>query len=287
LNLSTDKSTQPVVGNLAELLKVWPKRIDVALLPSIIEPLQMQGRTVVVTDVLRATTTAIQALVNGCREVLPQPSIEAAKNCHARISNSILGGERGGRIIPGFHQGNSPLEYERSQIDGKSLILATTNGTVAMERCRMAHRVLIGAMTNLGAVADKIAANEQVTIVCSGTDGEITSEDTVFAGALVERILQKQNTMAENRTLRGARLNPLPYLDQISDMALIALNHWQRTCDQIERGTSLADLFKLSRGGVNLVKIGLDADIEFAARIDEISIVPELNISDWAIRVKN
>jgi 2-phosphosulfolactate phosphatase len=69
-------------------------------------------------------------------------------------------------------------------------------------------------------------------------------------------------------------------------MALIALNHWQRTCDQIERGTSLADLFKLSRGGVNLVKIGLDADIEFAARIDEISIVPELNISDWAIRVK-
>lgn len=282
MNHSTDKSTQP--SSLTELLKVLPKRIDVALLPSIVEPEQLRGRTVVVTDVLRATTTAIQALVNGCRQVLPQPSIEAAKQCHQQTPDSILGGERGGRVIPGFHQGNSPLEYNRSRIGGKSLVLATTNGTVAMERCRLASRVLIGAMTNLGAVANRIKADETVTIVCSGTDGEITSEDTIFAGALVERILQ--NFSSTSQTQSGSRPDAHRHLDQISDMALIALNHWQQTCDQIDKGVRLADLFKVARGGVNLVKIGLDADIEFAARIDEVAVVPELNLVDWAIRLE-
>lgn len=283
LNHSTDKSTQP--ASLAELLKVLPKRIDVALLPSIVDPEQLRGRTVVVTDVLRATTTTIQALVNGCNQVLPQPSIELAKQCHERTPDSILGGERGGRIIPGFHQGNSPLEYDRARIGGKSLVLATTNGTVAMERCRLASRVLIGAMINLGAVADQVTAAGEVTIVCSGTDGEITSEDTIFAGALVERILQNQASFGK-QSQNGPRPNPIHHLDQISDMALIALNHWQRTCDQLDKRTTLADLFKVARGGVNLVKIGLDADIEFAARIDEVSVVPELNLHDWSIRLR-
>lgn len=244
----------------------------------------MRQRTVVVTDVLRATTTAIEALVNGCYQVLPQPSIEAAQACHSRTPNSVLGGERGGRIIPGFHHGNSPLEYQRSRIEGKTLILATTNGTVTMERCRLADRVLVGAMTNLGAVADRIGAEEQVTIICSGTDGEITSEDTIFAGALVERLLLRAAVARQSSADLRVTPNPVEHLDQINDMALIALNHWQRTCEQIRNGARLADLFKVARGGVNLVKIGLQADIEFAARMNEVTVVPELHLADWAIR---
>jgi 2-phosphosulfolactate phosphatase len=291
LNHATDKSTQLEPAqqldcvDLTEWLKVQPKPIDVAFLPVLIEPAQLAGRVVVVADVLRATTTIIQALANGCLQVLPQPSIETARECHQRVANSVLGGERGGRIIPGFHQGNSPLEYDRQRIGGKTLILATTNGTVAMERCRHAMRILIGGMINLQALVDQISVDEPLTIVCSGTDGEITSEDTIFAGALVERILQKKQLLAPRTVLpRQDRIHPSQYHERLSDRALIALNHWQQTCEAIAQGASLFDFFRVARGGVNLVKIGMEVDIAFAAQVDTTNLVPELNVKEWAIR---
>lgn len=285
MNHATDKSTQVDPGNLAERLKVHPKPIDVAFLPFLVDPAELAGRVVIVADILRATTTIIQALASGCSEVLPQPSIEAARECHQRVANSVLGGERGGRIIPGFHHGNSPLEYDRPRIGGKTLILATTNGTVAMERCRLAKRILIGAMINLQALVDQISVDEPLTIVCSGTDGEITSEDTVFAGALVERILRKKQDASPQTALpRPDKIHPSEYHELISDRALIALSHWQRTSEAIADGGSLFDFFRVARGGVNLVKIGMEADIAFAAQLDTVGLVPELNVQDWAIR---
>jgi 2-phosphosulfolactate phosphatase len=241
---------------------------------------------VVVADVLRATTTIIQALANGCLQVLPQPSIEAARECYQRVPNSVLGGERGGRIIPGFHHGNSPLEYNRQKIEGKSLILATTNGTVAMERCRHARRIMIGAMINLHALVDQISLEEPMTIVCSGTDGEITSEDTIFAGALVERILQKKQSASRQLALpHQDKIRPSEYHELISDRALVALSHWQQTREAIAQGASLVDFFRVARGGVNLVKIGMEADIVFSAQIDIADLVAELNVKEWAIRI--
>jgi len=118
-----------------------PYMIDVALLPSAIKPDQLAGQTVVVVDVLRATSTIVTALHNGCEKVLPQPSIEKAREVHAAISEtSVMGGERQGKIVDGFQHGNSPPEYTSEAIAGKTLILATTNGTVAMESCRAADR---------------------------------------------------------------------------------------------------------------------------------------------------
>ncbi len=278
---------------LAELLKIEPRRIDVALLPSMVRPEQLQGRTVVVTDVLRATTTTIQALYNGCTRVFPQPDIESAKKLKARIPDSVLGGERGGQIIPGFDCGNSPLEYTASTISGKSLILATTNGTVAMERCRLARRVLIGAMINVGAVCDRISSDEPVTIVCSGTDGEITSEDLAFAGALIERMLMEQYGQGQPESQKGQKLQkgqkdglgavPETGRNQLSDSAWIALTHWQQISQAIRSGAELKTFFKIARGGINLVKVGLADDINFAAQIDIVSLVPELNTEQWVI----
>ncbi|MFK7766303.1 MAG: 2-phosphosulfolactate phosphatase [Mariniblastus sp.] len=247
--------------------------LDVALLPSLVEPESLRGQTVVVVDVLRATTTITNSLFNGCAQVLPQPSIESARAAHeAFAGESLLGGERGGQIVDGFHNGNSPIEYTEKLIKGKTLILATTNGTVAMERCREAKRVLIGAMVNLAAVAKAIEDDPMVTVVCSGTDRFITSEDVVFAGALMQRLI-------ENRKADGKPVG------QLTDNATIALDHWQAKGRAIEKGGSLADHFRNAKGGINLVRIGHDPDIVFASQIDAVPVVPELDLESWSIRL--
>lgn len=247
--------------------------LDVALLPNLIEPDSLKDRTVVVVDVLRATTTIIHALHNGCRQVLPQPSIEAAIQTHRSFEgNSLIGGERGGRIVDGFHHGNSPIEYTPEVIADKTLILTTTNGTVAMEHCRSAKRVLIGAMVNLGAVATLIEDDPHVTVICSGTDRRITSEDVVFAGALIERLIENRNSAGKST-------------GRLTDMATIAINHWQNTKRAINEKTPLAEFFRTAGGGINLVRIGNDHDIQFASRIDTLPVVPELDLQDWSIRL--
>jgi len=246
--------------------------IDVALLPAAIKPEELAGQTVVVVDVLRATTTIINALHNGCQQVLPQPSIEGARDCHASMpDSSVMCGERNGKIVDGFHHGNSPLEYTTEAIGNKSVVLATTNGTVAMECCRAADRVLIGAMVNVSAVAKQLVNVPRVTVVCSGTDRLITSEDVIFAGLLTQRILELR---AE------AEIEPT----KLTDPATIALHHWQSRKAEMDSGKTLADFFRNCRGGINLVRIGHDADVVFAAQIDVRDRVPELDLLSWSIR---
>jgi len=247
--------------------------LDVALLPSLIDPDSLQNRTVIVVDVLRATTTIVHALHNGCEQVLPKPSIESARATHQAFNGqSLIGGERGGRIVDGFDGGNSPIEYTPEVVSKKTLILTTTNGTIAMEHCRSANRVLIGAMVNLGAVARLVEDDPLVTVVCSGTDRRITSEDVVFAGALIERLIH-------NRESAGKPVG------QMTDMASIAINHWQNTKRSVNNGKPLAEFFRTAAGGINLVKIGNDHDIVFASKIDTLPVVPELDLQDWSIRL--
>lgn len=272
-------ASYPVTAFEPNLVKTIKNRLDVAFLPSLVQPETLFGRTVIVADVLRATTTIVNSLSNGCAEVLPQPSLAAARQTHSQLENSVLGGERGGKIVEGFHHGNSPVEYTRDLIEGKSLVLATTNGTVAMEHCREAQRVLIGAMVNLEAVVRLIGHEEEVTIVCSGTDGFVTSEDVIFAGALIERLLDRMDHHQAN----GSQEDPTP--GSASDMAMIALNHWQNTSRQVEQGKELAEFFRTARGGINLVRIGRDEDIVFAAQIDSVPVVPELDVASWSIRL--
>ncbi len=250
----------------------FPFIVDVALLPSAINSKKLAGQSVVVVDVLRATTTIVNALEHGCPQVFPQPGIDQAKAFHATMpETSIMGGERNGKIVDGFHQGNSPLEYTSEAIDGRSLILATTNGTVAMESCRAADRVLIGAMINVSAVAKELVDVPRVTVVCSGTDRLITSEDVIFAGLLTERILELRDAAGAEPT-------------KLTDPATIAMHHWRTRKDEIASGKELADFFRNCRGGINLVRIGHDADVVFASQIDVLDRVPELDLESWSIQ---
>ena len=252
--------------------------LDAVLLPSLVEPDFFVGKTVVVVDVLRATTTITSAIHAGCRYVLPQGSIETARETHAKFEAdpetagvSMMGGERKGKIVPGFQGGNSPVEYTPKVVADKILILATTNGTVAMDHCAQASRILIGSMVNLTAVAREVLTDSNLVVLCSGTDRLITSEDVIFAGAFLQRV-QELRQQAD-----------LP-VGKLTDPATIAINHWQTVQRQIDAGTPLAEFFKNARGGINLVKIGHTPDIEFAANIDCLTVVSELNTKTWQIR---
>ncbi|MFN9752202.1 MAG: 2-phosphosulfolactate phosphatase [Planctomycetota bacterium] len=240
-----------------------PPQISVALLPKLTDPQSVAGQTVVVTDVLRATTTIISALSNGLRQVIPTPTIPLALELKEQLGpDVILGGERGGVIIPGFHQGNSPREFTPQLVRGRDLVLCTTNGTVAMEACRGAERVLIGALVNLSAIVAELQTAARAMVICAGTDGKVTSEDSLFAGAVVARLVEYH---------QGA----------------VALGWWQAANLRMAQGESLAEILGQGLGGRNLLRLKYDEDVRFCAAIDRLPFVPELDTGEWRIRLKS
>ena len=243
--------------------------LQVGLLPSLIEPESLQDRVVVVVDVIRATTTICMALTHGAKSIVPAHSIPVARQYREQLGpGTLLCGERHGFIIEGFDHGSSPPEYTKGIARDQTLVLCTTNGTVAMDRCRHAKRVLIGSFVNLSAVAAELDEAENVTVICAGTNGLVSSEDVLFAGALLDRIIQPE--------------------DSLGDSARIAVHHWQHAAHQIGHSSkSLFDFFVESNGGENLLANHFDHfvdDVRFCSQIDLIDDVPELNLSDWKIQ---
>jgi len=115
------------------------------------------GGIAIIVDVLRASTTIVTALEAGAAFVKPVVEVEEAHRLRSSSGGSwVLGGERGGVLIPGFDLGNSPAEYCRSVVDSRGIVMTTTNGTLAIERCLAAEIVLVGSFLNRRAVAKKL-----------------------------------------------------------------------------------------------------------------------------------
>jgi 2-phosphosulfolactate phosphatase len=170
-----------------------------------------------------------------------------------RVGRVLLGGERDGVAPPGFDLGNSPLEYTAKVCRGNTLVLTTTNGTRALLRAAEADRVLIAGFVNFSAVCEQLRADlRPVHIVCAGTEGEVTLEDTLLAGALVEFLCE---------TAEVLRLN---------DSARLAWDCFEN------HGRMLLGALELSKGGANLKALGYDDDIRAAAQVDQFTLVPEL-----------
>lgn len=226
-----------------------------------------QHATIVMTDVLRASTTMAAALTAGAATIWPHGSIESARKAKQETPDSLLCGERGGQIIDGFDCGNSPREYSSSNVTNKTMIHCTTNGTLALESCRGAARVLVGAFVNLTAIVNELTKAEKAIVVCAGTDGEVTSEDVLFAGAIGLELRNRQPEIT------------------ISDAAQIAIHHWKATQLRTQAGTALSEILAECRGGRPLIKLGFLADIEFCAQLDQFDSVPELDQTKWRINI--
>jgi 2-phosphosulfolactate phosphatase len=250
-------------------------RLNVHLLPDLVAESELAGATVVVIDVLRATTSIAYALAAGAAQVIPCLEIDDARRTAAKFPREqvLLGGERGGVRIEGFDLANSPEEYSREVVAGKTIVFTTTNGTRAMMRCRQAERVFAGAIANLSATVSAIAAAENVHLVCAGTEGEISLEDTLLAGWIVDRRLAAGEPLQQN------------------DSALLALHVFRSITqrDSAAQSTSevpsntLVSALATGLGGRNVVALGRQRDIEAAARVDAFDFVPELDLEDWAL----
>jgi len=157
------------------------------------QDIDFNGKTAVVIDVLRATSVITTALDNGAQEVIPVKTVEQAQSLYAASDpgNTLRGGERNSLKIEGFDLSNSPLEYKRPTVEGKTVILTTTNGTNAINNVNGADEVMLACFRNAAAVVDVIAGRKDVTIVCAGTEGKFSLDDGLCAGLLIELLKQK------------------------------------------------------------------------------------------------
>jgi 2-phosphosulfolactate phosphatase len=241
--------------------------VNVHLLPELADARALAGEVLVVIDVLRASTTLAAALAAGVRTVVPCLEVNEARQLagQRRAHGSVLlGGERGGLPIAGFDLGNSPGEYTADRVAGQTLVFTSTNGTRAMMRCVGAARVLVACFANLSAVARALAAETRVELLCAGTEGQVSYEDTLLAGGLVDR-------------LGGTRL-------RLNDGALLALQCWRQIGGEDVSHAQLCDALQQGRGGQNLRAIGRGDDIAWAASIDRLEVVPELDLAAWVVR---
>jgi 2-phosphosulfolactate phosphatase len=181
-------------------------RVDVAFTADTVAPAQVQSATVLVVDVLRASTTMIAALTNGCAGIVPvaDPD-EARRRARSLDGPTLIGGERKGETIAGFDVGNSPLEVTRERVAGRTLVFTTSNGTRALLAARGAPAVGVAAFVNLSAAALwALGGGRDVTVLCAGERGRVSLEDKVCAGMLVDRLSRDEPRAEATEAARAA-----------------------------------------------------------------------------------
>ncbi len=158
--------------------------------PALLHLYDLSNSVVVIIDVFRATSTIASALFNGARCVIPVDSVPRALEISKKIGG-IAAGERDGKIADGLEHGNSPLEYGREFIEDKTLVLTTTNGTrlLHMALDNKSDSIISGSFPNLSAVCDFLLKEKKnVVLGCAGWKDRFNLEDTLFAGAVINRI---------------------------------------------------------------------------------------------------
>lgn len=166
-------------------------QLHTILSPKLLPIYTVEDSIVVVIDVFRATTTIATALYNGAKQIIPVDSVEKCIEIGNQTPNSITAGERDGKVIEGLQYGNSPAEYPRNFIEGKTLVLTTTNGTKLLHMALQngASTVVTASFGNLKATCDfLLEQNKNVFLGCSAWKDRFNLEDTLFAGAVVNEL---------------------------------------------------------------------------------------------------
>src|ERR1051325_6567183 len=156
------------------------------LSPALLHLYDVKNTIVVVIDVLRATSTIATALYNGAKEIIPVDSIERCIQLGSQLE-CVTAGERDRQIAPGLQYGNSSFEYPREFVQGKTLVLTTTNGTrlLHMALAKGATEIITGSFLNISAVCDHLVQSKRnVILACAAWKDRVNIEDTLFAGAV-------------------------------------------------------------------------------------------------------
>lgn len=232
--------------------------ISVCLSPELARLQDFRDKVAVVVDILRATTTMVTALDHGVKSILPVKSVEECRDFQQK--GYIGAAERGGKIVEGFKLGNSPFDYMTQDLAGQKIVFTTTNGTRTIYAIKGAYKIIFGAFVNLNAVGGILKdINKDVVIVCAGWEDEVNLEDTLFAGALVDKMD--------------------PAFSSSGDPAILAHKL------HIQSGGKLSGILEDSSHIRRLRNLDLQKDIDFCLTLDKYDCVPEMR--DGEIRLLN
>ena len=230
-------------------------RLDVFFTPNQVKVPDTQGRLVIIVDVLRASTTVATALGNGAKTVIPLegPDEVISRSKEFARSQTLLAGEQKMHPISGFDLGNSPQAFTPEVVEGKTILITTTNGTRALLGVQGARDIVIASYVNFTAVLAmmKVAAssNTDIAIICAGEEGGFTLEDAACAGRYV-RAIPKRAALAVNDAAAASVLIEKKY------------------------GDNIAKVFKESTHGQALQSAGFGDDLAAAAEVDSYPVVP-------------
>ena len=222
-----------------------------SLSPALLDLFNLNNTLVVIIDVFRATTTIATALYNGAARIIPVAEVEECKRLGSRITGSITAGEREGKVIEGLQYGNSPTEYPREFIAGKTLVLTTTNGTKLLHKAfaKGCSEVITGSFVNLSAVCDYlIKQDKNVILGCSGWKDRFNLEDSLFAGAVIDKV-KEHFIIHDDSSLMAEEMYKLHQHDLYSFIQ--HTTHWHR-----------------------LAAYGLQKDLEYCVTVDAANVLP-------------
>lgn len=225
--------------------------VEVCFSPFLFSLYEDTDAIVVVVDILRATSSIITAFHNGVERLIPVRTIEEARSY--KNKGYLIAAERDGRVLDFADFGNSPDNFIPDMIKGKTIVYSTTNGTQAIQKAGRKHQVIIGGFLNISALTDYLLRkNRNVLILCAAWRNKFSLEDSVFAGALTDRLLQTG------------------HFDTICDSAIAARDLWLLARNDLVRYIDKA----ANRN--RLKKLGLDDIIEYCHTQDVTDTIPML-----------
>lgn len=228
-------------------------RIEISLTPTLYDYRGIrEHHTTVAVDILRASTAVCAAFRAGVDEIVPLDSLEALDHYHSQ--GYLSAAERGGKKVKDAECGNSPTEYLTMDLHGKRMAYSTTNGTISILRGSDADRTFVGAFANISALTERLIDEPQdLVILCSGWKNDFSIEDTLFAGALCQRLIDSG------------------LYSTTHDAVHMAIDLW-RLCEGKPYDYSMRHASHVQR----LIGFGAEKDIEFAFRPDTCPLVPIL-----------
>ena len=233
-------------------------KLDLCPSPALYQHYKSEHDTVIVVDVFRASATMCMMLNNGASAIIPVSNSELAKEYKSK--GFLVGAERNTKKCEFADFGNSPFDYTPEKVSGKEIVFTTTNGTRAIEVASDCKELLIGTFPNIDAVVDKcLNSAQRVVILCAGWNNRISIEDTLFGGALAEKLSKKANIKFD------------------SDSIKMTYELWLRVKDNLDEYLKLSDHYQ------RLVNNSAVGDVDFCITQNSISIVPVYNKTDKKI----